>query len=617
MKKPIAILLLNLSLYQTVNAESTNYSNLYLSYVSVGAAQSIANYVKRQGLGGMMIWEFRGDSGFNESTSLLKTISITLNSYELAGEKPFLMGYWSNSNIYSMDQNRSIPQPAYGVPGSRDTNNNAVINQDFREKLSGMNVVTYSFLEAQAKNYTYYDKKNDEMVTLPNKTPEAIGTLYFSDPWSDLSTSGVSAIQDSFCRKNSPICDFSLTNQTIPLELKDNAKLGNFNAFSTLQRVEEENPLGPLRKIISVGGYGHDESFEDTFASPNGIENFVNSAKVLINTYQLDGIDLDYENPQMSASNAEHFLNLIKELKLAIPDKLISVTILSDPAYLKGVREDQYGFPGETLREIARYATNINLMTYDFYGAFNHSIDQTGTTGFLTNLTIPSNAPSSYHFSIENSVKAALKAGVRPSQLSVGIPAYGRALAGIHPENGGLFNPISNLATIPRGDLDTINCRTRITPLKSNSCSGAFQYKYIMNKMLDHGLIETEHYDNGKVIGTTAYGLNWSPPTNTEYQLKITNIGGIGDIGFNVSIGDFLAPDFLNTGIEQMYDEKATSSINGKPNLTVKWSTNSGLSGQCSTKFDFTQHMHVIMKVLPDGNSEQYITLCSFVPLGY
>lgn len=617
MKKLITILLLNLSLYQTAIAESITYNNLYLSYVSTNAAESITHYVNQKGLGGVMLWEFRGDTAFSEKNSLLKTISTALKNPEQNSEKPYILGNWSNTNVYSIESTRAIPQPGYGVPGSRDADNNTVNNQDFSDKLSGMNVIAYSFLQAQTQKYTYFDKKNDETVTVPNNTPENIGTLYFNDPWSDLSTSGVSATQDAFCRKNSPICDFALANQNAPIELKDGAKMGNFNAFSMLQHTDPNNPLGPLRKIVSVGGYGHEDSFEDTFSSQYGIDNFVNSAKILINTYQLDGIDLDYENPQMTASNAESFATLVKQLKLAMPDKMITITTLSDPDFLKGTRDNQYGFAGDTLHNIAEYATAINLITYDFYGAFNHSSDQTGTTGFLTNLTIPSNAPSSYHFSIQNSVKAALKAGVPASQLNVGIPAYGRALAGINPDNGGLFNPISNIATIPRGDLDTINCRTRITPLKSNSCSGSFQYKFIINKMLHHGLTEKEHQDNGVVIGTTAYGQSWSSPTKTEYKLKITNIGGLGDLAFNVGIDDFLTHDVLNVGTEKTYTSETTSNINGKQTLTVKWSTPSGLTGECRTKFDFTQNMHIIMKVLPDNHNEQYITLCSFVALGY
>lgn len=616
MKKNISILMLSLSFFQTAVAEQTSYTNLYLSYVSANAARSIATYVKKQGLGGIFVWELGGDSCFNTKTSLLKAISQSLNRYHVDGEKLLVMGYWGNWNVYSMSPNHAIPELPYGVPGSRDINGNTVINQDFSDKLAGMNAIVYTYLEAQTQTYTYHDIKKDEVITVNNKTPEMIGTLYFSDPWSDLATSGVSATQDAFCRKNSPICEFSLMNRTVPIELKDGAKMGNFNAFANLQHTDKESLLGPLLKVVSVGGYGHDASFEDAFNHPNGIDNFVNSAKVLINTYKLDGIELAYENPQMTTAQAIHFVNLVKQLRDALPDKIINVTTLADPSYLNGTREGVYGFSQQTLGELAKYATKINLATYDFNGAFGQPPEHVSITGFLTNLTIPTNTPPTYRFSTENSVKAALEAGVSPSQLIVGIPAYGRALAGISSENGGLFNPIPNTTTIPRGDLDTARCRTKINPFKASNCSGAFQYKFILSKMLGQGLIETDFKENDVVIGTTAYATTWTPPTKTDYKLKISNLGGVGDLGFNVTIGDFSAPDFFHLNNENVYSAESTASINGKQKLTVKWSTSSGANGQCDTQFDFTKNMHVIMKVVSDTKHDQYITFCAFVDLG-
>lgn len=616
MKKALSTLILSLSLNQNALAEPLTYNKLYLSYVSANAAKSIASYVKQQSLGGVFVWELRGDSGFNESNSLLKTISTSLSHYRLNNEEPLVMAYWGNWNVYSRKPNHAIPQLPYGVPGSRDHNGSHVINQDFSDKLAGINAITYSFLEAQGQTYSYYDSKKDETVTLENKTPELIGTLYFNDPWADLATPGVSPVQDAFCRKNHIICDFSLTNRTDAIELKDGGKMGNFNAFANLRHVEKNNLLGPLRRLISVGGYGHDASFEDTFHAPQGIDNFVNSAKFLVTTYQLDGIELAYQNPQMSSSNAKYFAYLIKQLKEAIPDKIISVAILSDPEYINGTRDGHHGFSQGTLREIAQYATNINLITYDFNGAFGQPPEHVMTTGFLTNLTVPANTPTPYHFSTENSVKTALNAGVLPEQLIVGIPAYGRALTGISSDNGGLFNPISSITTVPRGDLDLAQCRTKLPPFKANNCTGTFQYKYIVSKMLGQGLIETDYKENDVIIGTTAYASSWSPPTQTNYQLKITNLGGVGDLAFNVTIGDFNAPDFFNLSNEKSYDAETTASINGKQKLTVKWLTITGISGQCETLFDFTKNMQVILKVVPDDKNSQYITLCAFVDLG-
>lgn len=587
-------------------ASATTYEQFYISYISAPAATSISEYVKNKGLAGIIFWELRGDTPFTEKTSLLNAISTSLASYSPSGNKPFVMGYWSDWNVYSADPStRAIPEPAYGVPGSLDTTGKPVTNTDFTTKLAGMSAIAYSFVEAQTQQFTYYDSASGQMVTIDNKTPGKIGTLYFNDPWADLNKPGVSKEQDALCAANKAICEFALTNRNQPIEFKNGVQMGNFNAFSALQSAN--NTLGPLRKLMSVGGYGHDATFEDAFNSPNGIDNFVNSAKAIINSYHLDGIDLDYENPQMTEQNAVQFANLVTKLREALPKSIISVTIMSGPQYINS--QGEYGFNKETLGDIATQATYVNLMTYDFYGAFSYTPDGSGTTAFLTNLIRPSNAPANYQFSIEQSVEAALSAGVKASQLSVGIPAYGRALTGISSDNGGLFNVIPNTATIPRGDLDAAACSTAIYPLGPNSCSGSFQYKYIVDKMLNHGVTETNRQDQNKVIGTTAYAASWTPG-NEGYQLEITNTGSGNDTAFNVSIGDFTAPDFFNVGTDKTYDAQTTTSIAGKKGLTVQWYTSWGPKGQCDKPFDFTKNTHVMIKVTPDNAKGIYVTTC-------
>ena len=617
MKYSIMFLLLNLSLYQNVIAKSLTYNNLYLSYVSAIAAESIALYVQQEHLGGIVLRDFRGDTEFKDNQSLLKAIISPFKTETNYQNKPLIFGVWSNEGVYANDpQTRAILEPAYGVPGSKDNNGYPVQNKDFINKLRHMNGIIYNTLQAQTETHTYFDYKTNQIVTIYNKTPEAIGTLYFTDPHADLATSGTSFIQDSFCRKNNTICDFTLSNQNQPIELKDRAKMGNFTSFSLLEHTDLDQPFNPLYKLISVGGENHESTFEDTFKNPNGIANFVNSASTLINAFQIDGINLDYENPQMTVKNAEQFSLLVKQLKEAMPDKIISVTILSEETYLNGSQEGIHGFPIDTLSNIATYASLINLITYHVDGAFIKTLDGSITSSFLSNLTIPSNAPDIYQFSIENSVNAALKAGISPKQLLVSIPTYGSALAGVSNENNGLFNILPETVTIPQGDLDNSNCSVAITSLRPKRCRGAFQYRYILNQMLNNGLTETNHTQNNQVIGTTAYGKAWSVPTKTHYLLKITNLGKLSDLAFNVTIGDFLAPNFFNINTDKTYDAETTTSINGQENLSVKWTTSWGPNGQCPTKLNFTRNTHIIMKITPDNTTGKYITYCTFAGLG-
>jgi Glycosyl hydrolases family 18 len=306
----------------------------------------------------------------------------------------------------------------------------------------------------------------------------------------------------------------------------------------------------------------------------------------------------------MTHERAEQFLQLVVGLKEAMPNKIISVTLLSDPAYLNGTRNGQYGFPSSILKSVVDNSTYMNLMTYDFYGAFNYP----GITGFLTNL----HDASPTLFSIEASVQAALNAGVNPSHLSVGIPSYGRALTGIDSNNAGLFQPIPSSSTIPRGNLDSANCSTDITAIGASSCSGSFQYRYIIDNMLGKGLTATEH----EQVGTTAYGASFKPPSG--HELNIQSNGST--IGFNVTIGSFKPGDFFNTNDQHSYDG-AITGIDGEKNLTVSWATNWGNpttdpKGSCKETFSFTQSMNVSIQVVGDNSKPgTYLTTCTYTNL--
>jgi len=110
--------------------------------------------------------------------------------------------------------------PPMQVPGSFDINNSQVTNKDFSDKLEGMNVVTYAFLEAQAKIYN--NPSNGQPI--PNPDYSKIGTLYFNDPWADLSPN------DSFCKNNASICYFAINMQN--KDPASSSKMGNFGRFT-------------------------------------------------------------------------------------------------------------------------------------------------------------------------------------------------------------------------------------------------------------------------------------------------------------------------------------------------------------------------------------------------
>ena len=370
---------------------------------------------------------------------------------------PFLMGYWSNWNIYSADQqSRAIPEPAYAIPGSIDETGAIVKNDDLQAKLDKINAITYDFFEVAQD-----------------------GTVYFSDPWSDLRDDSQFANYDKLFNSGTGLCvvDASICNTA--QQPSPYAK-GNFQAFLSLN-----NQQNNLRKLISIGGFGHDDSFQHAFDNPN---RFVQTVTEIVDKTGVDGVDLDFEPVTITSETAKKYADLIQQLRQSLPtDKLITMAVLSNPAWLENFGQDNWNV-------VQQNVNYVDLMTYDFHGGF----DYPQPTGFLSSLYNDSQSPYHPDFSIDSSVKTLQQLGVPASKIVIGVPAYGRAQAEV-PEGDqhGLFQPFK---VIPQGDMDAASCSTDPTNTQT-MCSGSFQYKYIEAQMLAKGFADFQYNaeDHGNV----------------------------------------------------------------------------------------------------------------------
>ena len=569
------VLLLLITFIFTNNADATA-DNMYISYFSPANVKSLANYGDNKKVGGYIIWEISGDMPSGDQYSLLDALK------ENANPEASIMGYWTDWSVYTTDRARSISP--YGITGST-FNGMPVTNDDMDVKLNNISVLAYAFLEAIPVNSKVSGAKP--------------GTLYFNDPWADLSP------EDSFCSDKSKfICWYAFLQQG----KKPEASMGNFEAFANLN----ETHVG-LKRIISVGGYAHDNTFEGIVNNKTYTDNFVNSAKEIIEHYDLDGIDLDYENPNMTKQQSSDFSDLVVALRKALPGKLIAVTILASPTYIKN------NFASGVLKKISDNVNRINLMTYDFHGAFDYTKNGVNSyTGFLTNLYLQSSPADPFSaekkFSQDKSLTALLDAGVPVSQISLGIPAYGRALANISEgQNAGLFSPITALSIIVPGDLDAKGCGTSV-PIDSASCSGSFTYHHIVKHLLQEGLVETIWSEQGTSNATTAYG-NWKS-SPIAFNIEISNLGqlGLGSVtlkpktGTSLTYGGYIGPNgHFTLGPNTT---PSTTPLVNQP-ITVSWTTYpGGPQGTCDGSFDFKQNYHVMINVTNQGSAS-----CDFKPL--
>ena len=132
---------------------------------------------------------------------------------------------------------------------------------------------------------------------------------------------------------------------------------GTFNPINNawkLQQIVGTAHQHDVRVSISVGGWGWDAQFEEMAANPESRSAFVQNLKAFVDGYQLDGADIDWEYPDAGQSS-QNFLALIKELRAAMPDKLLTTAVVSYGD------DNGLGIPKESF-ELFDF---VNVMTYD------------------------------------------------------------------------------------------------------------------------------------------------------------------------------------------------------------------------------------------------------------
>ncbi|MCF6689329.1 glycoside hydrolase family 18 protein [Raoultella terrigena] len=181
--------------------------------------------------------------------------------------------------------------------------------------------------------------------------------------------------------------------------------------------LRQQNP--ELKVLLSVGGWGA-RGFSGAAASEESRATFISSAQEIVAQYGLDGIDLDWEYPVNGAwglvaslpADRDNFTALLKELRGAFSHKkLVTIAVGANAESPKSWVD---------VKAIAPLLDYINLMTYDM--AY-------GTQYFNSNLYDSTRWPTvaaADKYSADFVVNNYLAAGLKPSQMNLGIGFYGR-----------------------------------------------------------------------------------------------------------------------------------------------------------------------------------------------
>lgn len=214
---------------------------------------------------------------------------------------------------------------------------------------------------------------------------------------------------------------FAALEKSYPGDRWDQPIRGNFGQLRRLSAAQPDLVILP-----SVGGWTLSDPLYDIGTNPAAREVFIESIIAFIQTYDFfDGIDIDWEfpggggaNPALgSPQDGVGFATLMKELRQALDNLSMQTgrTYQLTAAMSGGVEK----LSKVDWEQAAQYMDHINLMTYDYYGAWN------GTLGHQTGL-YPAPDAAIAGFSAHEAVNYLLSRNVPREKLSLGVAMYGR-----------------------------------------------------------------------------------------------------------------------------------------------------------------------------------------------
>lgn len=173
----------------------------------------------------------------------------------------------------------------------------------------------------------------------------------------------------------------------------------------------------------SIGGWTLSDAFPPMSADPSSRAIFARNCRRLIEEYNFDGIDLDWEYPGYAAhsgtpADTENFNLLLKQIREELDDLGeetgrfygLTAALPCGPSNINNI----------DINEVSKYLTEFNLMSYDFHGSWD------ATTGVNSPLYDASSDPEP-GWSVDGCVKNWVARGAPQEKLNIGLGFYGRS----------------------------------------------------------------------------------------------------------------------------------------------------------------------------------------------
>lgn len=216
--------------------------------------------------------------------------------------------------------------------------------------------------------------------------------------------------------------------------------------LAALQALKQRNP--DLRLILSIGGWDHSQYFSDVAATAQSRATFAKSCVQFLLSYQLDGIDLDWEYPVSGGASGtvhrpqdkQNFTLLLQEIRNQLDAQgrkdghtySLSIAAAADAGYLQKIEPVA----------VANIVDYLFLMTYDLHGPWDTYADLNAP------LYAPLETSPQYKTSVYDSVQAYLARQVPAAKMVLGMPLYGYLYQGVSSQNNGLYSRFTSAKAV-------------------------------------------------------------------------------------------------------------------------------------------------------------------------
>lgn len=177
--------------------------------------------------------------------------------------------------------------------------------------------------------------------------------------------------------------------------------------------------------LLTVGGWTGSRYFSTAVGSAENRTAFANALLGLVQQYNLDGIDIDWEYPNkqglgcniISPQDTPNFLALLQELRASPAGQ--NMTISTATSIVPFTSPD--GTPTADVSPFAAVLDYVTLMDYDVWGTWSPAV---GPNAPLADACA---APEHQQGSATSAVAAWTRAGLPASKIVLGVAAYGHS----------------------------------------------------------------------------------------------------------------------------------------------------------------------------------------------